>query len=100
MRFVCLLITLALSCAVLAQEFPRRPVRFVVPLPPGGSPDLTARTIASGLAGTWPHQKIVLLTFPDRGAFESWSDSPEYTEIAKDRIAATTGSVLLVSGIA
>ena len=42
-----------------AQTFPSRPVRFVVPLPPGGSPDLMARTIATGLAGTWPHPIVV-----------------------------------------
>ena len=43
----------------MAQAYPSRPVRFVVPLPPGGSPDLTARTIAGGLATTWPHQIVV-----------------------------------------
>ncbi len=51
------------------------------------------------LEGTWPHQKVVLLEFPDRRAFERWANSPEYTGIAKDRIAATTGCVLLMSGI-
>jgi uncharacterized protein (DUF1330 family) len=50
--------------------------------------------------GTWPYQKVILLEFPDRSAFERWGYSPEYTEIARDRIAATTGCVLLVSGIA
>lgn len=43
----------------LAQDYPGRPVRFVVPLPPGGSPDLTARTIANGLSGVWPYQIVV-----------------------------------------
>ena len=52
------------------------------------------------LEGTWPHQKVILLEFPDRMAFERWAHSPEYTEISKDRIAATTGCVLLVSGVA
>jgi len=42
-----------------AQDFPKRPVRFVVPLPPGGSPDLMARTIATGLSGTWPQHIVV-----------------------------------------
>jgi tripartite-type tricarboxylate transporter receptor subunit TctC len=42
-----------------AQPFPSRPVRFVIPLPPGGSPDLMARTIAARLGGTWPHQIVV-----------------------------------------
>ena len=41
------------------QGFPRRPIRFVVPLPPGGSPDLTARTISSGLSGAWGQQIVV-----------------------------------------
>jgi tripartite-type tricarboxylate transporter receptor subunit TctC len=59
MRFLYCFIALVLCSAAVAQEFPRRPVRFVVPLPPGGSPDLTARTIAGGLAATWPHQIVV-----------------------------------------
>ena len=43
----------------LSKGYPQRPVRFLVPLPPGGSPDLTARTIASGLATAWPHPIVV-----------------------------------------
>ena len=49
----------AIAVPVAAQDFPRRPVRFVVPLPPGGSPDLMARTIATGLSGTWSQQIVV-----------------------------------------
>jgi tripartite-type tricarboxylate transporter receptor subunit TctC len=59
MRIACHAIALMLAGAAVAQDYPSRPVRFVVPLPPGGSPDLTARTIASGLAATWPHQIVV-----------------------------------------
>jgi tripartite-type tricarboxylate transporter receptor subunit TctC len=59
MRIFCCLIALALCSAALAQDYPKRPVRFVVPLPPGGSPDLTARTIAGALAASWPHQVVV-----------------------------------------
>jgi predicted NBD/HSP70 family sugar kinase len=37
----------ALACGVsLAQEFPNRPVRIVVPWPPSGNVDITARTVA------------------------------------------------------
>ena len=50
---------LAVAGAAPAQEFPRRPIRFVVPLPPGGSPDLTARTISSGLSEPWQQQIVV-----------------------------------------
>jgi len=54
--------TLALAWVpATAQEtqYPARPVRFLVGLPPGGSPDLVARTIASGLAATWPQNVVV-----------------------------------------
>ncbi|HYV56733.1 MAG TPA: DUF1330 domain-containing protein [Candidatus Nitrosopolaris sp.] len=60
---------------------------------------LAADEAPTVLEGTWPHQKVVLLEFPDRRAFERWASSPEYTEIARDRIAATTGCVVLMSGI-
>jgi tripartite-type tricarboxylate transporter receptor subunit TctC len=43
----------------VAQSFPERPVRIIVPLPPGGSPDTIARTIAQGLQGVWPHPVVV-----------------------------------------
>jgi tripartite-type tricarboxylate transporter receptor subunit TctC len=59
MRIACYAIALMLAGAAVAQDYPRRPVRFVVPLPPGGSPDLTARTIASGLASAWGQQIVV-----------------------------------------
>jgi tripartite-type tricarboxylate transporter receptor subunit TctC len=48
-----------LSSFAAAQGFPDRPVRIIVPLPPGGSPDTIARTIAQGLQGVWPHPVIV-----------------------------------------
>jgi len=60
---------------------------------------LAADEAPTVLEGTWPHQKVVLLEFPDRRAFERWATSPEYTEISTDRLAATTGCVLLVAGL-
>jgi len=42
-----------------AQGFPERPVRIIVPLTPGGSPDTIARTIAAGLQGVWPQPVVV-----------------------------------------
>ena len=42
-----------------AQGFPERPVKIIVPLPPGGSPDTIARTLAQGLQGVWPHPVVV-----------------------------------------
>ncbi|HKU47121.1 MAG TPA: tripartite tricarboxylate transporter substrate binding protein [Burkholderiales bacterium] len=47
------------SALGLAQSFPERPVRIIVPLPPGGSPDTIARTLSQGLQGVWPHPVVV-----------------------------------------
>ena len=38
------------SCAVLAQSYPARPIRFVVPFPPGGDTDSIGRAVAGKLA--------------------------------------------------
>src|SRR6476646_2626946 len=48
-----------LPCLAWAQSFPERPVRIIVPLTPGGSPDTIARAIAQGLQGVWPHPVVV-----------------------------------------
>src|SRR4051812_47451362 len=51
------------------------------------------------LEGQWAHQKVVLIAFPDAAELERWASSPEYQEIAKDRVAATTATVLMVHGV-
>jgi tripartite-type tricarboxylate transporter receptor subunit TctC len=45
--------------AAFGQNFPDRPVKIIVPLPPGGSPDTIARTLANGLQGVWPQPVVV-----------------------------------------
>ena len=48
--------------------------------------------------GTWDREKVVLLSFPDEASFWEWAQSPEYEEIARDRMAGSTAVVLLVKG--
>src|SRR5205807_8361434 len=38
---------------------PDRPVKIIVPLPPGGSPDTIARTLATHLQSTWGQPIVV-----------------------------------------
>ena len=53
------LAALACSLVVQAQEFPTHPVRIVVPWPPSGNVDITARTVAPALGEALGQQVIV-----------------------------------------
>ncbi len=50
------------------------------------------------LQGDWNFTRSVLLEFADKASAMAWMTSPEYQEIAKDRIAASEGEVILVEG--
>src|SRR5262245_45950224 len=41
------------------QPFPERPIRIIVPLPPGGSPDTIARVLSQGLQASWSQPVVV-----------------------------------------
>jgi len=55
--------TLAVLCLVtgpsIAKEYPDRPVKLVVPFPPGGSSDIPARLIAQKLEQVWGKPVVV-----------------------------------------
>ena len=59
-----LLLAVAAAAATLApaahaQTWPAKPIRIVVPFPPGGSTDLLARRIGEKLAATWGQPVVV-----------------------------------------
>lgn len=48
-----------IATPVSAQSFPAKPVRFVVPYPPGGPLDEVARAVGHKLTATWGQQVLV-----------------------------------------
>ena len=50
---------LALSAPAAAQDYPNRPVRLIIPFPPGGSNDVVGRVFATKLAERLGKQVIV-----------------------------------------
>ena len=63
---VALLAAAGPAAAQSAASYPSRPIRFIVPLTPGGSPDVMARTIAQRLQDLWG-QPIVVDNRPGGG---------------------------------
>jgi len=51
--------TLIGSGSVIAQTYPAKPVRMVVPFPAGGPADLVARVLSSRLSETWGQPMVI-----------------------------------------
>lgn len=49
----------ALSCSAAALAYPLKPVRMIVPYPPGGGTDIMARVVSAKLAEIWGMQAVV-----------------------------------------
>jgi tripartite-type tricarboxylate transporter receptor subunit TctC len=58
-HFLGSLLLIAAASGATAQGFPDRPVRFIVPFPPGGGTDGFARILGAKLAEQWRQQVIV-----------------------------------------
>src|SRR5438445_9488179 len=56
---VALILALAAFEGTAAQDFPAKPVRFVVPYAAGGSGDLLARLLGDKLSALWGQQVVV-----------------------------------------
>ena len=57
---IALIVTTAAACGYAhAQAYPAKPVRMLVPFPPGGGTDYVARLIGQKLTETWGQQLIV-----------------------------------------
>jgi len=62
MKWLLLLVALEVS----AQQFPARPVRLIVPFPPGGATDIVGRLVAGKMQEVW-RQTVVIENKPGAG---------------------------------
>jgi tripartite-type tricarboxylate transporter receptor subunit TctC len=66
MKFMAILAAALLSAAVQAQDYPSRPIRFVVPYPPGALTDVLARALGEKLS-TALKQPVLVENRPGAG---------------------------------
>jgi tripartite-type tricarboxylate transporter receptor subunit TctC len=65
-RFVAWLALVAAASTAVAQTFPSRPVRIIVPFPPGGSADASGRIVAQKTSEEW-RQPVLVENKPGAG---------------------------------
>jgi tripartite-type tricarboxylate transporter receptor subunit TctC len=89
-RWAALIAATALATGAIGQDYPTRPVKVIVPQPPGGGFDLTARTVSEPLAALLG-QPVVVENRPGSGTLVG-------TEIAAK--ADPDGYTLLLGALA
>jgi hypothetical protein len=57
--FAACLLTALSGAAHAAQSYPTKPLRFIVPFPPGGGTDILARLVGEKLGERFGHQAVV-----------------------------------------
>jgi tripartite-type tricarboxylate transporter receptor subunit TctC len=58
-RILALVLGALLASTVAAQSWPQKPVRFIVPFPPGGATDISARLLGEKLAQIWGQAVLI-----------------------------------------
>jgi tripartite-type tricarboxylate transporter receptor subunit TctC len=58
-KFLAAVLVALASTGVGAQGWPQKPVRFIVPFPPGGATDISARLLGEKLSQIWGQQVVI-----------------------------------------
>src|SRR5687768_15927408 len=58
-KLIAVLFGTLLVTSALAQSWPQKPVRFIVPFPPGGATDISARLLGEKLSQTWGQTVVI-----------------------------------------
>jgi len=58
-KFLAAVLVALASTAVGGQGWPQKPVRFIVPFPPGGATDISARLLGEKLSQIWGQQVLI-----------------------------------------
>jgi len=58
-KLAALALGLALAASAGAQSWPQKPVRFIVPFPPGGATDISARLVGQELSEIWGQTVVI-----------------------------------------
>ena len=89
-----LLDCLLLSAAASAQSYPSRPIRLIVPFPPAGITDLSARLVAEGLRAKF-NQPVIVENKPGANGVIGLREMLKADPDGYTLMASTLGSVVL-----
>ncbi len=88
-----LLLPIIVAAGAVAQDFPTKPIRIIVPWAPGGNVDITARTIAPGL-GEALGTSVIVENKPGAGGTLG---TAQVAKSAPDGYTLTVGSTAAVT---
>src|SRR5450759_2632427 len=54
-----MLATVAVAQSAFAQQYPNKPIRLLIPSPPGGGTDILGRILQNGLTDLWSQPMVV-----------------------------------------
>lgn len=82
------------------ERYERYASGFMATLQPYHGKLLVADESPEVIEGDWRPDKVVIIEFGSAERFRAWVESPGYQAIVGNRREASTGSVVLVTGLA